>query len=59
MDDDFDGGQTLQSSAETAGPVRRSTRPAASRKKAAPIIVDDDSDDGAVFTGFGKRKARR
>ncbi|KAJ7785568.1 proline-rich protein [Mycena olivaceomarginata] len=59
MDDDFDGGQTLQSSAEAAGPARRSTRPAASRKKAAPIIVDDDSDDGAVFTGFGKRKARR
>ncbi|KAJ7796144.1 proline-rich protein [Mycena olivaceomarginata] len=58
-DDDFDGGQTLQSSTEAAGPARRSTRPAASRKKAAPIIVDDDSDDGAVFTGFGKRKARR
>ncbi|KAJ7147111.1 proline-rich protein [Mycena crocata] len=62
LDDDFDAGQTLQSSAEIAGPARRSSRmptATAARKRTAPIIVDDDSDDGAVFTGFGKKKARR
>jgi hypothetical protein len=59
-EDDFDAGQTLQSSADTTAPTRRSSRmPATAKKKAAPIIVDDDSDDGAVFTGFGKKKARR
>lgn len=53
-DEDFDAGQTLQSSAEaTMPPTRRST------KKALPIIVDDGDEDGAVFAGFGKRKTRR
>ncbi|KAJ7505153.1 proline-rich protein [Mycena galericulata] len=60
-EDEFDAGQTMASSAETtAPPTRRSTRmPAGTKKKAAPIIVDDGDDDGAVFTGFGKRKTRR
>ncbi|KAJ7781780.1 proline-rich protein [Mycena maculata] len=61
-EDDFDAGQTMQSSAEVTAPAstRRSSRmPAATKKKAAPIIVDDGDDDGAVFTGFGKRKTRR
>ncbi|KAF7346518.1 putative proline-rich protein [Mycena sanguinolenta] len=54
-EDDFDAGQTLPSSAEAA-PTKRSTRPTAKKKN---VIVDDDSDDGAVFTGFGKKKTRR
>ncbi|KAJ7095750.1 proline-rich protein [Mycena belliarum] len=57
-EDDFDGGETLQSSAETG--TRRSTRTVpATRKRKAAVIVDDDSDDGAVFGGFGKKRARR
>ncbi|KAJ7259594.1 hypothetical protein B0H12DRAFT_1232065 [Mycena haematopus] len=57
MDDDFGADQTLPSSAEAAPPpTKRSTRPAAKKKT---VIVDDDSDDGAVFTGFGKKRARR
>ncbi|KAJ7675673.1 proline-rich protein [Mycena polygramma] len=57
-EDDFDAGQTLQSSADAPASTRRSSRmPPATKRKA--IIVDDDSDDGAVFTGFGKKKARR
>ncbi|KAJ7025383.1 proline-rich protein [Mycena alexandri] len=57
-EDDFDGGQTLQSSAET-GPARRSGRATgATKKKAAPIIVDDDSDNEGKFTGWAKQKAK-
>ncbi|KAJ6621877.1 hypothetical protein B0H10DRAFT_1874467 [Mycena sp. CBHHK59/15] len=52
---DFGAGQTLQSSAETAAPARRSSR-MPTKRKAAPIIVDEDSDDGAVFKGFGKKR---
>ncbi|KAJ7442642.1 proline-rich protein [Mycena latifolia] len=59
-EDDFDGGQTLQSSADTtAPPTGRSSRMPAGGKRKAAVIVDDDSDDGAVFGGFGKKRARR
>ncbi|KAJ7677500.1 hypothetical protein B0H17DRAFT_1015824 [Mycena rosella] len=58
-EDDFDGGQTLESSADMTAPARRSSRMPAAGKRKAAIIVDDDSDDGAVFAGFGKKRARR